>query len=79
MDFYLSCAQVKRVCIQNSFGACHFLISWDNRKTTMKLNSPTGGFLLYNGEGGRAGFRLEQAGIALGHGGGRRAGVFGQM
>lgn len=29
MDFYLSCAQVKCVCIQNSFAVCCFLISSD--------------------------------------------------
>lgn len=67
MDFYLSCAQVKCVCLQNSCAVCHFLISWDDRKTTVKLNLPnSGGFLLNNGEGGRAGFRLEQPGIAPG-------------
>lgn len=29
MDFCLSCAQVKCVCMQNSFAVCCFLISWD--------------------------------------------------
>lgn len=70
MDLYLSHAQVKCVCIQNSFtkpalvASC---FSGDNRKVTMKLNSPTlvdsWALLLNNGEGGRAGSRLEQSNV----------------
>lgn len=68
MDLYLSHAQVKCVCIQNSFAKPALVASYfsgDNRKVTMKLNSPTlvdsWALLLNNGEGGRAGSRLEQS------------------
>lgn len=70
-----------KTCVHTEFLWC---LSLPNFMGQQKNNYETefthsGAFLLYNGEGGRAGFRLEQAGIALGHGGGRRAGVFGQM
>lgn len=70
MDLYLSHAQFKCVCLQNSFAKPALVASYfsgDNRKVTMKLNTPTlvdsWALLLNNGEGGRAGSRLEQSNV----------------
>lgn len=71
MDLYLShTQQVKCMCLQNSFAKPVLVASYfsgDNRKVTMKLKSPSladfWAVLLNNGEGGRAGSRLEESDV----------------